>query len=90
MRFSDKKKEFVNAVESMALMLSIGAIFLQIWILFSAIESYFKAQYENILPSLILSAIAFLACGVSVLLTYVNFFKGMGEGRSHTYQKKSS
>ncbi len=90
MRFSNKKEDFVRTIETVALVISFGAIFLQIWILLSGIEAYFKGKYSNLLPSVILSGLAFMACGVSVLLTNIDFFKGMTEGRSKTYQKKNS
>jgi hypothetical protein len=88
-RFSNKQEDFVHTIESVALIISLGAIFLQIWVLLSGIEAYFKGHYANLLPSVILSGLAFMACGVSVLLTNINFLKGMTEGRSKTYQKKS-
>ena len=89
MRFSNKKEDFVRTVETVALLISLGAIFLQIWVLLSGIESYFKGKYENLLPSVILSGLAFAACGFSVFLTNIDFLKGMTEGRSKTYQKKN-
>lgn len=90
MRFSNKKEDFVRTMETMALLISLGAIFFQIWVLLSGIEAYLKGKYANLLPSVILSGLAFMACGVSVLLTNMNFLKGMREGRSKTYQKKTS
>jgi hypothetical protein len=88
MRFSNKKEDFVRTMETVALIISLGAIFLQIWVLLSGIEAYFKGKYANLLPSVILSGLAFAACGVSVLLTNIDFLKGMMEGRSKTYQKR--
>ncbi|MBP9855157.1 MAG: hypothetical protein KBD53_09865 [Candidatus Omnitrophica bacterium] len=88
MRFSNKKEEFIHTIETVALIISVGAIFLQIWVLLSGIETYLKGKYTNLLPSVILSGLAFIACGVSVLLTNIDFLKGMMEGRSKTYQKK--
>ena len=90
MRFSDKKEDFIRIVEGIGLIISLGAVFLQIWILISAIESFFKGQYVNLFPVVILSALAFMVCGVSVLLTNLNFLKGITEGRTKTYQKKVS
>lgn len=87
MRFADKREDFVRSVETMALLLSLGAVFLQIWILISALEADFKGQYEHLGPSVILSALALAACSVSVFLTKLPFLKGMTEGRSKTYQK---
>ena len=53
------------------------------------IESYLKGKYANLLPGVILSGLTFVACGMSMLLTNLNFLKGMTEGRTKTYQKKS-
>ncbi len=89
MRFSNKKEYFAQTMETMALIISLGAIFLQIWVLLSGIEAYFKGKYANLLPSVILSGLAFMACGVSIFLTNLDFLKGMTEGRSKTYQKKN-
>ena len=88
MRFANKKEEFISIVETVALIISLGAIFLQIWILISGLESYFKGKHENLLPSVILSGLAFAACGVGVMLTNLNFLKGMTDGRTKTYQRK--
>jgi len=89
MRFSNKKEDFVRTVETVALIISLGAMFLQIWILLSGIEAYFKGNYANLLPSVLLSGLAFIACGVSVLLTNMDFLKGVTEGRGKTYQKEN-
>ena len=88
MRFANKKEDFASMVETVSLIISLGAIFLQIWVLISGIESYFKGKYINLLPGVILSGLAFIACGVSVFLTNLDFLKGMAEGRTKTYQKK--
>lgn len=89
MRFLNKKEDFVRTVETVALIISLGAVFLQIWILLSGIETYFKGNYANLLPSVLLSGLAFIACGVSVLLINMGFLKGMTEGRSKTYRKEN-
>ena len=69
MKFSDKREEFIHTIETVCLFISLGAIFFQIWILLSAIESSFKGNFTSLLPSMILSGLAFITCGVSVLLT---------------------
>ncbi|MCR4336351.1 MAG: hypothetical protein NUV91_00895 [Candidatus Omnitrophica bacterium] len=90
MKFSDKKEEFTHTIESVCLFMSLGAIFFQIWVLISGIEAYLRGNYAALFPTMILSGLAFLFCGIGVLLTNVDFLKGMAEGRSKTYQKKSS
>ncbi len=87
MRFSNKKEDFANTVETVGLMISLGAIFLQIWVLISGIEALFKGKYANLLPSVILSGLAFFACGMSVFLTQLSFLKGLTTGRTKIYQK---
>lgn len=88
MKFANKQEDITRTLEMVALLISLGAIFLQIWVLISAIETYFKGNFSHLLPSVILSGLAFLACGFSVYLTNVDFLRGMSEGRSKTYQKK--
>ncbi|MCB9771556.1 MAG: hypothetical protein H6754_03315 [Candidatus Omnitrophica bacterium] len=87
MRFQNKKEEFAATVETVCLILSLGAVFLQIWVLISAIEAYLQGKYANLLPAVILSGIAFAGCGMSALLTRIDFLKGITEGRTKTYQK---
>ncbi len=89
MRFANKKEDFLRTVEAVGLIISMGAVFLQIWILLSGIESFFKGNYSNLFPSMILSGFAFLACLFSIFLTKIDFLKGMNEGRSKSYQKKN-
>lgn len=90
MRFANKKEEFVKMIETVALMISFGAIFLQIWVLITGLESYFQGKHDNLLPGVILSGMALAACGFGVLLTRVNFFKGMTEGLTNSYQRNKS
>ncbi len=90
MRFANKKEDFVRTVEGVALLISLGAVFLQIWVLISALEAYFQGKLEHLFPSVILSGVALSACGFSIFLTKLKFLKGMTEGRSQTYQKKTS
>lgn len=89
MRFSDKREEFANTIEIVGLLVSLGAVFLQIWVLITAIEFSFKGVYSNLFPSVILSGLAFVACGFSVFLTNLHSFNGLMQGRSKTYQNKN-
>ena len=88
MRFQNKNEEFLSSVATFCLILSLGAVFLQIWVIISAIEAYFQGKVEHLLPAVILSGLAFAGCGISALLTGIDFLKGMAEGRTRTYQKK--
>lgn len=85
MRFENKKEQFTQLVERLGLIISLGAIFLQIWVLISGVEAYLRGRNELLFPSVILSGLALLACGVSVALTNLNFLKGIRVGRSKTY-----
>lgn len=89
MKFVNKREDITSTIETVALLISLGAIFLQIWVLISAIETFLKGNFSQLFPSVILSGLAFLACGFSVFLTNIEFLKGMSEGRSKTYQKKT-
>lgn len=89
MRFENKKERFVKTVERVALIISLGAIFFQIWVLISAIEAYLRGRDALLLPSMLLSGMALLACGGSVLLTDLHFLKGIRVGRSKTYTTKT-
>ena len=89
MRFANKKEDFIQTVETVALIVSLGAVFFQIWILISSLDAYFKGKYANLLPSVLLSGVALMAGAISVFLTKLNFLKGITEGRSKTYQKNS-
>lgn len=87
MRFKNKIEEFHHTLEFLCVIISLGAVFFQIWILISAVQAYFEGKFVNLLPAVILSAVAFLFCGVSALLTGVDPMKGITRGRTKTYQK---
>lgn len=89
MRFENKQEQFVQTIERVALIISLGAIFFQIWVLISGIEAYLNGRDVILFPSMLLSGLALLACGVSVALTNLNFLKGNRVGRSKTYDIKN-
>lgn len=88
MRFVNKKEEFARTVEALALVVSLGAVFFQIWVLISQLEAYFRGNHANLLPSVILSGLALLACAGSIWLIDLHFLKGIRDGRTKTYQEK--
>lgn len=90
MRFADKREDFIRTVETVALIISLGGIFLQISVLSSALEAYFRGRQENLFPCVIMSGLAFAACGFGVLLTNMNFLRGISDGRTKTYRKKDA
>lgn len=87
MRFKDKKQEIQGMVESVCLFLSGGAVFLQIWILSSMIESWFEGNTHGLIASVILSGFALSACILAAWTTTLDFSKGITEGRTVSYNK---
>ncbi len=85
MRFENKREQFTQMVERLGMVISLGAIFLQIWVLTNGVEAYLRGRDAILFPSMLLSGLALLACGVSVALTNLNFLKGLRVGRSTTY-----
>lgn len=89
MKFENKREKFVEMTERVGLIVSLGAILLQIWVLISGIEAYLGGRDAFLFPGMLLSALALLACGVSVMLTHLDFLKGIRTGRSKTYTTKN-
>lgn len=56
-------------IENVCLILSLGAIFVQIWVLMSAVESYLEGETSHLLGAGVLSGIALLCCGLTALTT---------------------
>lgn len=71
MRFANKREDFIRTVETVGLVISLGAVFFQIWVLISALEASFNGKFSNLFPSVILSGLALLASFSSILLTKV-------------------
>lgn len=90
MRFKDKRQEVTAMVESVCLILSCGAVFIQIWILSSTIETWFEGTTHGLVASVILSGAALLACLLTAWTTTLNFTKGITEGRTETYNPLTS
>lgn len=87
MKFRDVRTETRSTVELVCLILSLGAIFFQIWILFSSWEAFFEGKIHRILPAVILSFIFFSVCALTAWTTGMSFIKGKDEGRTKTYHK---
>ncbi|MCA9398500.1 MAG: hypothetical protein KC618_02040 [Candidatus Omnitrophica bacterium] len=90
MRFKDKKQEVAAMVEIVCLILSSGAVFLQIWILSSTIEAWFEGTTHGLVASVILSGVALLTCLLTAWTTTLDFTKGITEGRTWTYNPLTS
>ena len=80
MRFRDSRASTIEMIETVCLLLSSGAVFLQIWILLSGFESFFKGQYDHLGASVILSGVALLVCGLAAWTTTLNFYKNGEKG----------
>jgi hypothetical protein len=87
MKFHDARKENRDAVELVCLILSLAAIFFQIWILSTSLEAYFQGHGNRLLPAVIFSLVSFLVCALTAWTTGMSFMKGMDEGRTRTYKK---
>ena len=87
MRFRNKAQEVKLMVETTCLILSGGAIFLQIWVLSWAIEGWFEGNTDGLVASVVLSGIALLTCILTAWTTTLDFTKGIREGRTQTYEK---
>ena len=87
MKFRDVRTETKRSIEIVCLLLSLGAIFFQIWILTTSMESFFQGHNERLLGGTVLSLIAFGVCGLTAWTTGMEQMKGSQEGRSKTYHK---
>jgi ABC-type transport system involved in cytochrome bd biosynthesis fused ATPase/permease subunit len=87
MKFRDARIETKKTIEMVCLILSLGAIFIQIWVLATTLEAYFQGKTEHILASVFLSLAAFAVCALTAWTTGMNSMKGSEEGRTQTYHK---
>lgn len=69
MKFKNRHAENAQMVENVCLILSLGAIFTQIWVLVSAMESYLEGKTSHLLGALALSGIALLCCALTAATT---------------------
>lgn len=69
MKFRNRHAENAQMIENVCLILSLGSIFVQIWVLFSAMESYLEGKTSYLIGALVLSGIALLCCGLTAFTT---------------------
>lgn len=69
MRFKDRTAEKVQMVETLCLILSLGAIFIQIWILASSMESYLRGGPAHLGAAVIMSGIGLACCALAAFTT---------------------
>jgi len=82
MRFGSRQIETNQMIGNVCLILSLGAIFIQIWILMSATESYLEGKTDYILGALILSGLALACCTLTAATTLYYF--GSAKKHRHT------
>lgn len=87
MKFRDVRAETKKTIERVCLILSLGVIFIQIWILATSLEAYFQGKTEHLLASSVLSLIAFGVAGLCAWTMGMSLMKGSEEGRTQTYNK---
>jgi ABC-type transport system involved in cytochrome bd biosynthesis fused ATPase/permease subunit len=87
MKFRDGRVETRKTIETVCLILSLGVIFIQIWILATTLEAYFQGKTEHLMASVILSLIAFGVAALTAWTVGNDFMKGSEEGRTQTYNK---
>ena len=90
MKFRDARQETRRAIESVCLILSLGSIFIQIWVLATTLEAYFQGRTQHLLASTILSLVAFGVCALTAWTMGMDLLKGAEEGRTETYNKHTS
>ena len=73
MKFKNRSEETSLMVGNLCLLLSLGALFIQIWTLMSAVESYLRGDYQHLGPAVILSLMALACCALSAWTTTFDF-----------------
>jgi hypothetical protein len=89
MKFRNASEETQRGIETVGLILSLGAIFFQIWVLATSLEAHLAGHDHRLLAYTIFSFISFLVCALSAWSTGLQIMKGSQEGRSTTYHKKT-
>lgn len=69
MKFKNRNDETAAMVENACLILSLGAIFVQIWALMSGVESYLGGKHHLLIGSLVLSALCLGCCALTAVTT---------------------
>lgn len=88
MRFKDREAEQLELRETLGLILSLGAIFVQIWVLTSAMHSLLSGETEHLAPGLILSAMSLACCALTALTTMPGFLRFLSRNKAFYSPKK--
>jgi len=75
MKFKDQKSAKLQMIQSVCLLLSLGAIFSQIWVLIVNMELLFQGEYDSLWAGLLLSSFALACCAVTAWITTLDLFK---------------
>lgn len=70
MRFKDPVSENLEMRDYLGIILSLGALFIQIWLLSSSVHSFFLGNTEHLEEALILSAFSFFCCALCAWTTF--------------------
>ncbi len=81
MRFKDREAEQLELRETLGLFLSLGAIFIQIWVLTSAMHAFLSGESDHLPAALILSAGSLTCCALTALTTMPAFLRMLTGGR---------
>jgi len=88
MRFKDREAEQLELRETLGLILSLGAIFIQVWVLTSAMHSLLAGETEHLMAALILSGAALACCALTALTTMPRFLRLLSRNRAFYSPKK--
>lgn len=87
MRFKDREAEQQELRETLGLFLSLGAIFVQIWVLTSAMHAFLSGEAEHLLAALLLSGASLGCCALTALTTMPGFLRLLSGNRSWSKPK---
>jgi hypothetical protein len=88
MRFKDREAEQLELRETLGLILSLGAIFIQIWVLTSAMHTFLSGESKHLLAALILSGASLACCVLTALTTMPGFLRLLSRNRAFYSPKK--
>lgn len=88
MLFKDREAQQMELREVLGLFLSLGAIFVQIWVLTSAMHSLLSGEPKHLVAALLLSGAAFCCCALTALTTMPGFLRFLTRNKTPGSPKK--
>jgi len=73
MKFKDRNESERETKEILGIVLGLGAIFIQLWILSSSVHSSFLGKTEHLGASLLLSTLCLFCSVMAALTTFKNY-----------------